>query len=239
MAGYDRLLPGRKVVSEIISDGGSFVTGTTGWTSRFMVPRYNSWATPLPPSSSVRVMLPTPSTSSGAITITASSQLVAQPDYPRAVKIAATTSQVGTGNVIVTGTNQFGETVSDTISLGSGSSVIDGVVAFKTITSVVLPASTSMSTATAVGGPVITIGLSNIFGLDRSNVSATAIIRGVKNGTVESTAPILGAGSSSSFLAVAGATSVTRATAQFASAATSSAGALMEIYYFAADPTHA
>lgn len=224
--GFDRLLPGRKFVNEIISDGVAQRTGVTGWTARFGVARYNSWATPCPPSTSARVLAASAANSSATRTITTG---LTNPDYPRAVRVAPSTSTLATGNVVVNGTDQFGATVSDTIALAGTGATVDGVVTFKTITSVVLPAISS-------AGTNVTIGLTNIFGLDRQPSSVASVIRGAVNGTPEATAPLLGVPSSSNASALA---SPTRASAKFNTAATSSAGALVEIFYIPQDTLHA
>lgn len=240
MAGFDVRLPRRLLVDEIITTGTGQLTGTTGWTAQGGSVRYNSWATPLPPSSSARILFFNASTSA-ATTVTAFSSSAAaptigQPDYPRAVRVCPSTSAFNAANssaaVTVNGTNQFGATVADVISLGNGPGPIDGVVAFKTITSVVLPACSSPTTP-------FTLGLSNIFGLDRTPGSVAAAIRGSVNGTAEATAPVIGIASSSGNVSPAvGIAVASRATAKFSTAATSSAGALVDIFFVPQDTTH-
>lgn len=216
--GYDRLSPSRKVVDEIISNGSSLPTGITGLTSRQYTTRFQSWATPRPPSSSVFVMALTVSSSNAVTTVTTG---LTNPDYPRAVKIAPTTSQAATGNVVISGTNQWGVSVTDTIALGGTGAPVNGAKAFKTISSVVLPASTS-GTGTQASFS-LAIGLSGVFGLDRQVPTVAACIRAAVNGTAETTAPIL---------------NTTNHTASFSTAATSSAGALVEILYMHGDMTN-
>lgn len=223
MGGFDRLQPGRKVVDEIIASGVAQPTGTTGWTAKFASARYNSWATPLPPSSSARVVAAQAATSSASTSLT----ILAQPDYPRAVRIVPSSSTLISVAVVVTGLDQFGASATDTINTAATGAAVDGVVTFKTISSIVVPAASS-------GGTSVTVGLSNIFGLDRQPASVSACIRGSVNGTAETTAPIIGAPSTSGGLG-----SPTRASAKFSTAATSSAGALLDIYYLAQDMTHA
>lgn len=243
MSGFDRQLPGRKVLNEVISDGVPQKTGVTGWTGQFAVPRYNSWATPLPPSSSARIISTQLASSSVATVITTFSSSVGaaalgQPDYPRAVRVIPSTSAFNAAAssssfVLVTGTNQFGAVVTDSISMGNGVGPCDGVIAFKTITSVTLPACSS-------AGTPFTIGLSNIFGLDRTPLSIGSVITGVANGTAETTRGIVcpAASSGNSFPSAATGT-VTNATFKFNTAATSSAGALMEVYFLPQDTSHA
>ncbi len=224
MPGFVVQLPRRVIVDEVITSGTGQLTGVTGWTGRGEVARYNSWTTPLPPSSSARVLAASPNSSNGTITITTG---LTNPDYPRAVRVVPSTSQGQTGSVVIAGTDQFGASVTDTITLASNAAV-DGVLAFKTITSVQLPQSSG-------GTCNVTVGLSNIFGLDRTPSGVAACIRGAVNGTAETTAPIIGAPSTSNATAPAVGT---RATAKFSTAATSSAGALLELLFVPQDTTH-
>lgn len=222
MPGYSITVPRRQVVDEIISTGNTQPSGVTGLTTKsYGTPRYNSWASPLPPSTSAAILAATVSSSNGTTTL---SSFLQQPDYARAVAICASTSQLASGNVSVVGTNQFGVATTDTIALGgAGAVTVNGVVPFKTITSIVLPAATSRNAGTSGAAPSITVGLTGIFGLDRTVDTVCAIIRGAKNGTAETTAPIINA---------------TYETVSFTNAATSSAGALMEVVYLAQDVVH-
>jgi len=61
---------------------------------------------------------------------------ITNPDFPRLLSIDS--DGVASGNVVITGTNIRGETVTDTIALNTTTEVA-GVVAFKTITSIQLP----------------------------------------------------------------------------------------------------
>lgn len=241
MSGFDVRLPRRLLVDEIITTGTAQKTGVTGWTGQGAVPRYNSWANPLPPSSSVAICFFMASSSvPTTVTVFSSSagapQTLGQPDYPRAVRVIPSTSAFNAAAssssfVVINGTNQFGATVSDSISMGNGVGPIDGIVAFKTITSVVLPATSS-------GQTPFTIGLSNTFGLDRIAASVAAGIHSAVNGTIETTWPIIGAASTSGNSFPAFALPVpSRGTAKFATAATSSAGALVEIFFVPQDTT--
>lgn len=219
MAGYIRQKPGRQVFDEIISTGASVGSGITGVTSKYLGTRWSKWTGPFqPPSTSAYIMAITVSSSNSATTVTTS---LGTPDFARAVRLAPTTSQVATGNVVVSGTNQFDVTVSDTIALGGTGAPVNGVIPFKTITSVVIPASTSGTGTQAAFS--LTIGQSNVFGLDRQITTVAAAIRGVVNGLAETTAPIMNS---------------TNHTASFTTAATSSAGATLELIYLHADVSH-
>jgi len=61
---------------------------------------------------------------------------ITNPDFPRLLSIDS--DGAASGNVVITGTNIRGETVTDTIALNTTTEVA-GVVAFKTITSIQLP----------------------------------------------------------------------------------------------------
>ena len=61
---------------------------------------------------------------------------ITNPDFPRLLSIDS--DGAASGNVVITGTNIRGETVTDTIALNTTNEVA-GVVAFKTITSIQLP----------------------------------------------------------------------------------------------------
>jgi hypothetical protein len=241
MSGFDRLLPARKLVDEIITSGVAQKTGVTGWSGQGAVARLNTWTGPfLPPSSSAYVMAAQMASTSASITITtftsSAAGLLNSPDFPRAVRVCPSTSALNAANssvaVVVNGTNQYGATATDTISMGNGPGPVDGIIAFKTITSVVLPACSSPSTP-------FTIGLSNIFGLDRTPGTVSAVIRGSVNGVVESTAPVVGVASSSGTVSPASAVGVpSRGTVKFSTAATSSAGSALDVLYVPQDTTH-
>ena len=61
---------------------------------------------------------------------------ITNPVFPRVLEIDS--DGAASGNVVFTGTNIRGEVVTDTIAL-NGTNAVDGVVAFKTITSIQLP----------------------------------------------------------------------------------------------------
>jgi len=79
---------------------------------------------------------------------------ITNPDVPRTVTVKGNVSGI-TGNVVVTGTNILDAAITDTIAL-NGTSEVEGVKAFKTVTQVALPARThtpvaQVETATVVG----------------------------------------------------------------------------------------
>lgn len=61
---------------------------------------------------------------------------ISNPDFPRLLNVDS--DGAATGNVVITGTNIRGETITDTIAL-NGTNAVAGVKAFKTITSIQLP----------------------------------------------------------------------------------------------------
>jgi len=61
---------------------------------------------------------------------------ITNPDFPRVLSIDS--DGAATGDVVITGTNIRGETVTDTIAL-NGTNEVAGVVAFRTIASIQLP----------------------------------------------------------------------------------------------------
>ena len=114
---------------------------------------------------------------SGTTTVTTG---ITNPDVPRVVRIKGNQASV-TGNVVVVGTNQFGETKTDTIA-SSGVSAVDGVIAFRTITSITVPTQ-------GAGGDTISLGPGTALGLDRRISTPAAVFSGDFNGVREATLP--------------------------------------------------
>jgi hypothetical protein len=82
---------------------------------------------------------------------------ITNPDVPRTVTAKGNASGIA-GNVVITGTNIEDEVITDTIAL-SGASEVEGVKAFKTVTSIALPVETNAGTDT------VSIGWAKKFGL--------------------------------------------------------------------------
>lgn len=80
----------------------------------------------------------------------------AQPDKPRNIAVAFAASWDG-GNVVLTGTDQFGNAASETITANPGNTVV-GNIAFKTLTSAVKTAVGATANA-ATGGPGSKLGI--------------------------------------------------------------------------------
>lgn len=93
---------------------------------------------------------------------------ITNPDYPRNVTIKG--NAVGNaGNVVITGTNYKGETITDTIAL-NGATEVAGVKAFRTVTSIQLPVETHAGTDT------VSIGVGVKFGLPHIVLYATCLL---------------------------------------------------------------
>lgn len=84
---------------------------------------------------------------------------ITNPDVPRNVTALGNAAGI-VGNVVVTGTNWAGETITDTIAL-NGANEVAGVKAFVTVTKVHLPPETHAGTDT------VSIGRGNCLGLQR------------------------------------------------------------------------
>ena len=91
----------------------------------------------------------------------------AQPATPRNLAIAFAASWDG-GNVVLTGTDQFGNAVSETIVAVAASTVV-GNVAFKTLTSAV-------KTAVGVNAAAATAGVGSKLGIARNLAAAVGIL---------------------------------------------------------------
>lgn len=95
----------------------------------------------------------------GATTTVATA--ITDPDVPRVLSI--TGNQAGiSGNVVITGTNIAGETITDTIA-ANGTNTVNGVKAFKTVTQIVVPARNGAGDTIAIGH-INTIGVPHIVG---------------------------------------------------------------------------
>ena len=134
-------------------------------------------------TTAVHAAITRPATGTTVVTTT-----ITNPDVPRVATATGNASGI-TGNVVLVGTDYFGNAATDTIAL-SGSSTVAGVVAFKTITKITVPAKTNSSGDTAAIGTGTAIGMYKCLGaatqvvlglLDRAvvaptiTVSATAI----------------------------------------------------------------
>ena len=92
---------------------------------------------------------------------------ITDPDVYRVVTVKGNQASIE-GDVVVTGTDWAGNIITDTIALDEANSV-SGVKAFKTVTSILLPARTSE-------GDTVSLGCADVFGLTRPIAASTDII---------------------------------------------------------------
>ena len=107
---------------------------------------------------------------------------IAQPEFPRTVTITPTkgSGSAITGNVTIVGTDIRNNAVTDVIACANDTVAVEGVVAFKTISSITVPARTQANDAITVEG-------GTKLGLDRlcvGNEAIYATVDGVKEGTL-------------------------------------------------------
>lgn len=122
-------------------------------------------------------------TAADALTI---SSFTAQPDVPRNITITptGTTTDVESCVVTITGTNFFGDAITDTITFAANASTIGtGTKAFKTVTSVAFPADCES------GGFAATwiIGVGEKLGAKRCMASAGHLVFSTIDGAYETT----------------------------------------------------
>lgn len=115
---------------------------------------------------------------SGATTLVSAG--ITAPDVPRNLTVTGNAAAVA-GNVVIVGTNQAGETISETI-VAAGTATIVGNKAFATVTSITLPAWVSANSER------IRVGTGAKLGLPVSN-SRDAVIAAFLNGVREATRP--------------------------------------------------
>lgn len=108
---------------------------------------------------------------------------ITQPDFPRCVRVVGNQATC-TGNLVITGVDQFGAVITDTLAI-NGTTPVNGVKAFRSITSVTVPTRGAASDS-------ITLGPDVKLGLDRriSDAGAATISASV-DGTREATLPTL------------------------------------------------
>lgn len=117
-----------------------------------------------------------------AVTLGAAAQDVStsitNPDFPRNVTIKGNASGIA-GNVVVTGTNAAGDEITDTIAL-NGSTEVEGVKAFATVTNINLPAKTNVS------GDTVSVGVGKKFGLPHIVYNAAMLLIKLFDGSTDS-----------------------------------------------------
>lgn len=128
-----------------------------------------------------RLLTATATSDSVATTVTS---FLAQPDFPRNITITpgGTTDDVAGDDVVVTGTNIRGETITENITMTeNGSTLVAGSKAFATVTSIVFPVQDGAA-ATFI------VGVGDKLGLDRM-MDADHVISTTVAGTQETTRP--------------------------------------------------
>ncbi len=101
---------------------------------------------------------------------------ITSPDVPRVLSIVGNAAGI-TGNVVVTGTNIAGATITDTIA-ANGTTTVNGAKAFKTVTQIVVPARNA-------GGDTISIGTAKIFGLPHIVYNAAMLLVKLFDGSTD------------------------------------------------------
>ena len=104
---------------------------------------------------------------------------ITQPTTPRNVTI--TTAKGGgtnmSGNVVVTGTNIWGQTITDTLAEGADG-LVAGTKAFKTVTSILVPVRIQASDA-------VTVGYGDSLGVDVFLPNTSCCIKQTKDGVAD------------------------------------------------------
>lgn len=112
---------------------------------------------------------------------------ITNPAVPRCLSITGNAGGIA-GNVVITGTDMAGATITDTIAL-SGTSTVAGVKAFATVTSIAYPVQTNAGTDT------VSIGTTDKLGLPAA-LAHNTVDRAYYNNTLEGTAPTVTVSSS-------------------------------------------
>lgn len=122
------------------------------------------------------------SSSSATTTVTT---FLAQPDVPRNITLTTggTTGDCKAGNVVVTGTNFFGRTITENLAVTDNQAgATAGAKAFKTVTSILIPIQDG-------NGCTYDFGVGDVLGLKRCMKQAGDVIWAVFNGAYEATRP--------------------------------------------------
>lgn len=122
-------------------------------------------------------------TATSATLTTTISTFLAQPDVPRNITVTTggTTSDCKAANVTVSGTNFYGAAITDTLAISDNQAgSTSGVKAFKTVTSVSIPAQDG-------AGCTYSVGVGDVLGLKSCMDVAGHVIQTVFNGVYEGT----------------------------------------------------
>jgi hypothetical protein len=135
-------------------------------------PRYRVLGSPGAPSATgVHAAIALTSSPQAAVTTG-----ITSPTTPRNVTAKGNASG-NTGNVVITGTDEAGNTITETIAL-NGATEVAGLKVFKTVTSIALPAETHAGTDTVSIGKGSRLGLG--VKLSRNSIS-NVYLNGVKD----------------------------------------------------------
>jgi hypothetical protein len=102
---------------------------------------------------------------------------ITHPDYPRTVTVKGNAAGIA-GDVVITGTNAAGAVITDTIAL-NGATEVEGIKAFKTVTSVALPVETNTGTDT------VSVGIGKKFGMPAILYNAACLLVKLFNGAAD------------------------------------------------------
>lgn len=118
-----------------------------------------------------------------AVTLGAEAQTVTtaitNPTVPRNIIIKGNAAGIA-GDVVITGTNYAGATITETIALNGATAAL-GAKAFKTVTSILLPAKTAES------GDTVSLGTGEVLGLPYL-LTHNTVLATYKDNTLEATA---------------------------------------------------
>lgn len=148
-----------------------------------VVLEHKSWTNPVA-ASATRILNDVAATNGAVMTYTTFS---AQPDFARNLTITptGTTGNVGAGDAIVTGTDIFGNTMTETFVITAGQAyALVGAKAFKSVSSIVFPAPVGT-------GVTVRAGVSTKLGIHRCTDFAGALAWSVNTGVYEATRGVL------------------------------------------------
>lgn len=130
-----------------------------------------------PDAAAAAVVLAATTLANGATTLVESG--ITQPDYPRALSITGNQG-TATGDVVITGTDYDDNVITETIT-STGAATVPGAQAFKTVTSVLLP-------ARHAGGDTISVGITDVLGA-KQLLARDSVLLAFFNGAREGTLP--------------------------------------------------
>lgn len=141
-------------------------------------------------STAVHAAVNNPSTSAALVVTTG----ITNPDVPRNITVTTggTTGDCAAGNVVITGTDIFSKALTENLAITNAQNgTTTGAKAFKTVTSISLPAEQSTHSCT------FAIGRGSKLGLKRCMDQAGAFFHAALAGVKETTAPTVAASASS------------------------------------------